>query len=115
MNDKVKNKLDNITTSPGVYLMKDVTGKIIYVGKAKNLKNRVSQYFSNSEKQIKVASMVSNIDDDNSSITSNCEKLLSIDTNASSSGDFTTPLIVGLVIGILIGLIAGVFIMKQKN
>ena len=63
MNDKVKNKLDNITTSPGVYLMKDVTGKIIYVGKAKNLKNRVSQYFSNSEKQIKVASMVSNIDD----------------------------------------------------
>jgi hypothetical protein len=54
-------------------------------------------------------------DDDNSSITSNCEKLLSIDTNASSSGDFTTPLIVGLVIGILIGLIAGVFIMKQKN
>ena len=63
MNDKIKNKLDNITTSPGVYLMKDVTGKIIYVGKAKNLKNRVSQYFSNSEKQIKVASMVSNIDD----------------------------------------------------
>ena len=63
MNDKVKNKLDNITTSPGVYLMKDVTGKIIYVGKAKNLKNRVSQYFSNSEKQIKVASMVLNIDD----------------------------------------------------
>ena len=63
MNDKVKNKLDNITTSPGVYLMKDVTGKIIYVGKAKKLKNRVSQYFSNSEKQIKVASMVSNIDD----------------------------------------------------
>jgi F0F1-type ATP synthase assembly protein I len=41
--------------------------------------------------------------------------LLSIDTNARSSGDFTTPLIVGFVISILIGLIAGVFNMKQKN
>jgi hypothetical protein len=54
-------------------------------------------------------------EDDNESITSNAENLLSIDTNVDSSGDFTTPLIVGLVIGILIGLIAGVFIAKQKN
>ena len=54
-------------------------------------------------------------EDDNDSITSNAEKLLSINTDADSSGDFTTPLLVGLVIGILIGLIVGVFIMKQKN
>ncbi len=38
-------KLANLPESPGCYLMKDAEGKIIYVGKAKNLKNRVSQYF----------------------------------------------------------------------
>lgn len=54
-------------------------------------------------------------EDDNASITSNAQKLLSIDTNANSSGDFTTPLIVGLVIGVLIGLVAGVLIMKKKS
>ena len=54
-------------------------------------------------------------EDDNESITSNAEKLLSIDTNSDSLGEFVTPLIVGLVIGLLIGLIVGVFIMKQKN
>ena len=54
-------------------------------------------------------------EDDNESITSNAENLLSIDTNSDSSGEFVTPLIVGLVIGLLIGLIVGVFIMKQKN
>ncbi len=63
MNEKVRTKLSTITTSPGVYLMKDITGKIIYVGKAKNLKNRVSSYFNNTKKQIKVSSMVSNVDD----------------------------------------------------
>lgn len=38
-------KLNNLPTSPGVYLHKDDTGKIIYVGKAKNLRNRVRSYF----------------------------------------------------------------------
>lgn len=63
MNDKIKNKLNTITTSPGVYLMKDALDKIIYVGKAKNLKKRVSSYFNNTEKQIKISSMVQNIED----------------------------------------------------
>lgn len=63
MNEKIRNKLNTITTAPGVYLMKDITDKIIYVGKAKNLKNRVSSYFNNTEKQIKVSSMVQNIED----------------------------------------------------
>ncbi len=41
----LKNKLKNLPTSPGVYLMKDVKHKVIYVGKAKHLKNRVKSYF----------------------------------------------------------------------
>lgn len=37
--------LTNIPTKPGVYLFSDARGKILYIGKAKNLKNRLSQYF----------------------------------------------------------------------
>jgi excinuclease ABC subunit C len=41
----LEEKLQNLPVSPGVYLHKDETGKIIYVGKAKNLRNRVRSYF----------------------------------------------------------------------
>lgn len=54
-------------------------------------------------------------DDDNNSIADNAKKLVAIDVNSNDSGDFTTPLIVGLIIGVLIGLTAGVFLMKYKN
>lgn len=43
--DELKEKANDLPLSPGVYLMMDRTGKVIYVGKAKKLKNRVSQYF----------------------------------------------------------------------
>ncbi|MEH7308784.1 GIY-YIG nuclease family protein [Neobacillus drentensis] len=45
----VKEKVKHLPSSPGVYLMKDFNGHIIYVGKAKNLKNRVRSYFQNSK------------------------------------------------------------------
>ncbi|MEZ5358926.1 MAG: excinuclease ABC subunit UvrC [Candidatus Zixiibacteriota bacterium] len=45
MNERLKVKLANLPKEPGVYMMKDKTGKIIYIGKAKNLKNRVGSYF----------------------------------------------------------------------
>lgn len=63
MNNKIREKLKLLTTKPGVYIMKDIDGVVIYVGKAKNLKNRVSQYFRNSPKQSKVQAMVDNVDD----------------------------------------------------
>ncbi len=63
MNERIASKLKNISTKSGVYLMKDKNGTVIYVGKAKNLKNRVSQYFHSSSKPSKVEAMVSNIDD----------------------------------------------------
>ncbi len=54
--------LKNLPDSPGVYFMKDKTGRIIYVGKAKILKNRVRQYFQNTdEKDPKTRALVSRI------------------------------------------------------
>ena len=64
MNDKIKDKLSVLTSRPGVYIMKNSQNEIIYVGKAKNLKNRVSQYFvANSQHSLKVMRMVSNVRD----------------------------------------------------
>lgn len=59
-----KDKIKSLPTKPGVYLMLGEGENVIYVGKAKNLKNRVSQYFqSGSTHTPKVASMVSNVID----------------------------------------------------
>lgn len=49
-----------IPTSPGVYLMRDTTGKIIYIGKAKNLKHRVSSYFK-SANNVKTSAITSSL------------------------------------------------------
>ena len=43
--DELKDKARALPLAPGVYLMQDKSGKVIYVGKAKKLRNRVSQYF----------------------------------------------------------------------
>ena len=43
--DELLEKANDLPLTPGVYLMMDKTGTVIYVGKAKKLKNRVSQYF----------------------------------------------------------------------
>lgn len=63
MNEKIKEKVKSLPKSSGVYIMKNENGEIIYVGKAKILKNRVSSYFQNTQKPIKVQTMVSNIAD----------------------------------------------------
>lgn len=58
-----KQLLQSLPDDPGVYLMKDKNGKVIYVGKAKILKNRVKQYFQNTERHAaKVKAMVSHVD-----------------------------------------------------
>lgn len=56
-------KASELPLRPGVYIMKDARAKIIYVGKSKKLRNRVSQYFMNSEKTAKNARMVSLVND----------------------------------------------------
>ncbi len=59
----IEDKLKLLPESAGVYVMLDKSGQIIYVGKAKNLKNRVRQYFFNGVKTAKVMAMVKNIAD----------------------------------------------------
>ena len=65
MNERLpylREKTHKLTISPGVYLMKDKGGEIIYVGKAKNLKNRVTSYFRETpDHTVKVAKMVSHV------------------------------------------------------
>lgn len=67
MQEKIKNnlesKLKNLPLKPGVYQFKDVTGKIIYVGKAKILRNRVRQYFQSRPQYGKTGMMISKIND----------------------------------------------------
>lgn len=56
-------KANALPLCPGVYIMKDREGRVIYVGKSRKLKNRVSQYFQNSSKNLKTARMVAAVRD----------------------------------------------------
>lgn len=61
---RLKDKANKLPLTPGVYIMKDKNKNIIYIGKAKALKNRVSQYFGAQEKHLnKVRKMVENVED----------------------------------------------------
>ena len=64
MNEEIKLKLELLPDNPGCYLMKDINGTIIYVGKAKNLKNRVRSYFhgAHNAKTTKLVSEIDNFD-----------------------------------------------------
>ncbi len=76
MNERIKNKLALLPDQPGCYLMKDKNGTIIYVGKAKILKNRVRSYFTGSH-DTKTERLVSEIEDFEYIVTeSNIEALL---------------------------------------
>ena len=63
ISENLKQKILLLPAKPGVYLMKNTTGKIIYVGKAKILKNRVRTYFSGKYQDLKTEQLVENISD----------------------------------------------------
>ncbi len=82
MNDKIQSVLNSLPQKPGIYLMKDATGTIIYVGKAISLYNRVRSYFQEStEHSPKNRSMVSKIEDIEFLVVQNEVEALVLESN----------------------------------
>ncbi|MDO9578234.1 MAG: excinuclease ABC subunit UvrC [Candidatus Cloacimonadales bacterium] len=79
--DKIKQKLALLPDSPGVYLMLNASEKVIYVGKAKVLKNRVRSYFSGSVADNKTRELVSKIVDLDYFLTETEEQALVLEAN----------------------------------
>ena len=80
-NDRIDAKLKSLPTNSGVYLMKNKDNKIIYVGKAVNLKNRVSQYFHKSQKIKRIEKLVENIYDFDYIVTDTEDEALLLENN----------------------------------
>ena len=81
MNDKIKSILKTIPTDPGVYRYYDEKDEIIYVGKAKNLKRRVSSYFNKQQQSGKVKVLVSRIADIKFTVVNNEMEALLLENN----------------------------------
>ncbi|MCI8476161.1 MAG: excinuclease ABC subunit UvrC [Clostridia bacterium] len=81
MNEVIREKLKLLPENPGVYIMLDEYGNVIYVGKARVLKNRVRQYFHNSQKPEKVMKMVESVHDFNYIITNSEIDALALENN----------------------------------
>lgn len=77
----IKEELKKLPKEPGVYLMKDKDDNIIYVGKAVNLKNRVSSYFRKTNKTDRILKMVSQIDHFEYIVVSNEAEALILECN----------------------------------
>lgn len=80
MNDQLSAKLQNLPLDPGCYIMKDSTNTIIYIGKAKKLKNRVNQYFVGAH-DFKTTKMVSHVVDFDYIITRTEKEALLLEIN----------------------------------
>ena len=76
----IKAKLQNLPHAPGSYQMKDKNGTIIYVGKAKDLHNRVNQYFTGAH-DFKTTKLVSNIEDFDFIVTASEKEALVLEIN----------------------------------
>ncbi|MCD8195323.1 MAG: GIY-YIG nuclease family protein, partial [Coprobacillus sp.] len=80
MTDLIKSEIANLKHLPGVYLMHDKDDNIIYVGKAKDLQKRVSQYFLRPQTG-KTEKMVSHVDHFETVITENEKEALILESN----------------------------------
>ncbi len=78
---KIKKIISNIPFEPGIYMMKDENGKIIYVGKAISLRKRVRQYFQKNNKSARIAKMVTLVDDISYIVTKNEVEALVLECN----------------------------------
>ena len=77
----IEEELKKLPGNPGVYIMYDKNNKIIYVGKAVSLKNRVRQYFRKNNKTIRIQNMVSLIDHFEYIVTDNESEALILECN----------------------------------
>jgi excinuclease ABC subunit C len=78
----IKEQFKRLPTSPGVYLMKDAAGNVLYVGKAANLRNRVRSYFGSRQKlSLKLERMVSRIGDIDFFVTASEQEALVLELN----------------------------------
>jgi excinuclease ABC subunit C len=76
-----KSFLSNVSNKPGVYQMHDTEGHLLYVGKAKNLKNRLTSYFSNTGLNAKTMALVTRIESIDVTITSSETEALLLENN----------------------------------
>jgi excinuclease ABC subunit C len=74
-------KLTNLPSRPGVYLMRDKNGKVIYVGKAKDLRARVRAYFNRSDERSQIEFLVRRIEDIETLVTTNDKEALILENN----------------------------------
>ncbi|MBI4633851.1 MAG: excinuclease ABC subunit UvrC [Deltaproteobacteria bacterium] len=81
MSDELKIKIKNVPRAPGAYLMKDAAGKVIYVGKARDLRNRVRAYFSGTDKRPMIPFLVSRIADVEFIVTGTEKEALILENN----------------------------------
>ncbi len=77
----IDEKLTNLPSRPGVYLMRDKAGKVIYVGKAKDLRSRVRAYFNRSDGRSQIEFLVRRVEDLDTLVTSNDKEALILENN----------------------------------
>ncbi|HEY7168348.1 MAG TPA: excinuclease ABC subunit UvrC [Candidatus Binatia bacterium] len=77
----ISEKLANLPSRPGVYLMRDAAAKVIYVGKANDLRARVRSYFSNGDERSQVEFLVRRVSDIETLVTSNAKEALILENN----------------------------------
>ena len=81
MTDQLIAKVRNTPASPGVYLMKDKDGKVIYVGKASNLKNRIKNYFGRADERSMVSFLMAKVRDVEFIVTETEKEALILENN----------------------------------
>jgi excinuclease ABC subunit C len=78
---EIAEKLSNLPSRPGIYLMRDKAGKVIYVGKAKDLRARVRAYFNRSDERSQIEFLVRRIEDLEVLVTANDKEALILENN----------------------------------
>jgi excinuclease UvrABC nuclease subunit len=77
----IADKIAGFPTRPGVYLMRDKSAKVIYIGKAKDLRARVRAYFNNSDERSQIQFLVRRVEDIEVLVTSNDKEALILENN----------------------------------